>query len=87
MTDYESFKFKSRLSNNTNNDGTVNVEILVPVKYLSNFWKSVKMPQINCEITLDLIWSAICAICEEKSVTISAMTDAKLYISEVTLSI
>ena len=45
------------------------------------------MPQINCQITLDLIWTAICAICEEKFVTISAMTDAKLYVSEVTLSI
>ena len=45
------------------------------------------MPQINCQITLDLIWTAICAICEEKSVTTSAMTDAKLYVSEVTLSI
>ena len=45
------------------------------------------MPQINCQITLDLIWTAICAICEEKSVTISVMTDAKLYVSEVTLSI
>ena len=35
------------------------VEIIVPLKYLNNFWRSFKMPQINYEINLILIWSEI----------------------------
>ena len=30
---------------------------MVPFKYLSNFWVTLKMPLINCEIILDLNWS------------------------------
>ena len=33
-----------------------NVEIMVSLKYLSNFWKTIEMPLINCEINLDLNW-------------------------------
>ena len=43
MTDSQSFKFKSRLTSNTNNVGIANVEIAVPLKYFSNF---------KCEINL-----------------------------------
>ena len=38
ISDSKSFKFKSRFTNNTNNNGTLYVEIGVPLKYLSNFW-------------------------------------------------
>ena len=41
-TDSESFKFKSRLTDNTNNAGIVNVEVAVSSKYLSNFWRTLK---------------------------------------------
>ena len=30
---------------------------MVPLKYLSEFWRTLEMPQINCKINLDLNWS------------------------------
>ena len=40
MTDPRSFEFKSRFLNNTDNTGTVNVEIAAPLRYLSKFWRN-----------------------------------------------
>ena len=37
--------------------GKKEVEIAVPLKYLSNFWRALKMPLINCEVSLILTWS------------------------------
>ena len=37
--------------------GTNTVEIMVPLKCLSNFWRTIEMPLINCEINLILTWS------------------------------
>ena len=34
-----------------------NIKTVVPLKYLSNFWKSLDMPLINCEVSLTLTWS------------------------------
>ena len=51
-----SFKFKSRFLNNTNNAGTVNVEIALPLKYLRNFCRTLEMLLINHEISLILFW-------------------------------
>ena len=39
------------------NGNTKNVEILVPLKYFSNFWKNLEIRLINCEISLHLTWS------------------------------
>ena len=51
------------------------VKIAVPVKYLSNFWRTVEMFLINCESNLILTWSADCVI--------SSVTEAtKLEITE-----
>ena len=33
------------------------VEIMVPLKYLSNFWKILEISLINCEMTLQLTYS------------------------------
>ena len=41
-------------------DGAKNVEVIVPWKYLSNFWGSLEMPLIYCEISHDLSWSEKC---------------------------
>ena len=57
-----SFNLKVKLTGQTGNIGTKNVEILLPLKYLSNFWRSLEMPLINCQITLDLNWSENCVI-------------------------
>ena len=83
----ESKSFKSSITDNTNNTGIGNVKIVVPLKYLSNFWRTVEMPLINCEVKLDLNWSENCVICEANRTTTFAMTSAKRYIPVVTLSI
>ena len=49
-------------NNNGNIAGKVDVEIMVPLTYLSNFWRILEMPLINCEIELLLIWPAGCVI-------------------------
>ena len=58
--DSASFVFKQKITDSTRNDGTKNIEIMVPLKYLSNFWRSLEMPLINCEINLVLIRSGNC---------------------------
>ena len=86
ITDFESFKFRSRPKNNTVNASTVNVKIAVSLKYLSNFWRTLEMLLINCELTLHLTWSANCIIYKMDRITTLARTDTKLYVSYITLS-
>ena len=50
-------KFKSRFKNNTNDAGIAKLKTVVPLKYLSNFWRAFEMPRINCEINPMLNWS------------------------------
>ena len=61
---------------------------MVPLKYLSNFWRSPEMPLINCEINLILTWSANCVIVStdvaNQGATFS-MTLTKLYVPLLTL--
>ena len=57
-----SFKFEQKVTATKSADGTKNVKILVPLKYLSNFWRALEMPLINCEINLTLTWSEKCII-------------------------
>ena len=83
----EQFKSKSRLINNTGSAGTLKGEIVVPLKYLINFCRTLEMALINCEITLDLTWSANCVICEEDRAITFAISDTKLYVPLVTLTI
>ena len=57
LADSESFKSKVKITGKTLNDGnSKNFEIIVPLKYLRNFWRTLEMP-INCEINLILTWS------------------------------
>ena len=35
---------------------------MVPLRYLSNFWRTLEMPLINCEVNLILTWSSTCVI-------------------------
>ena len=59
----DSFSFKTKITGQTDNNGRIdNVEIMVPLKYLSNFWRTLEMPLINCEVNLILTWSADCVI-------------------------
>ena len=58
----DSCNFKAKNSCQTNDDEIINVEIMVPLKYLSNFWRTLEIPLINCEVELILMWSAGCVI-------------------------
>ena len=60
-----SFKFKSSFFKplrDADNGVFKNVKIAVPLKYLSNFWRSVEMPLINCKIHLELNWTKDCVM-------------------------
>ena len=54
-----SFKYKAKLLGDpTVADGIkrLNVKIVVPLKHLSNFFRSLEMPLIDCKIKLNLTW-------------------------------
>ena len=87
MTQSESFKSKKKIIGKTPADGhTKNVETIVSLKYLSNFWRTLEMPLINCEFNLILTWSKDCVITNSVGAGKFAITDTKLYVSVVTLS-
>ena len=45
--------FKSKIIGKTNDDGDIeNIEIIVPLEYLSNFWRTLEMSLINCEVEI-----------------------------------
>ena len=58
----DSFNFKEKITCQTGNDGTKDVEIVVPLKFLSNFWATLEMPLINCKTSLILSKSLNCVI-------------------------
>ena len=59
----DSFNFKTKITGQTDNNGRIdNVEIMVPLKYLTNFRRTLEMPLVNCEVNLILTWSAHCVI-------------------------
>ena len=82
-----SFKYKSSLIENRNG-----AKIAVPLKYLSNFWRSLEMLLINCKVELSLVWNENCMAWNENCMLSSEernsvfATDAKLYVPIVTLS-
>ena len=85
----DSFKFKAKITAQTGNNGTKNIEIMVPLKYLSNFWRTLEMPLINCEVNFTLRWSSTCVIIASNIPNQNAtfaITDTKLYVPVVTLS-
>ena len=51
------FKFRLQITGKSGKGGTKYVEIMVPLEYLGNFWRTVQTPLINCEISLQLICS------------------------------
>ena len=60
-----SFKYKVELLGNPVLDGNIakrSVKVVVPLKYLSNFFRSLEMPLINCKIKLNLTWKKECII-------------------------
>ena len=50
----DSFNFKTKITFKTNDDGIINVKIMIPLKYLSNFWRTLEILLINCEVEIIL---------------------------------
>ena len=113
-TNSESFKYKTSITGNTynvgageddydaNKVGKNETEIVVPLKHLSNFWRTLNIPLINCEIELILTWSKNCVLADmtvrdagnnnDPPAIVAPtglefqITDTKLYVPVVTLS-
>ena len=79
----ESFKSKLKTPAAGNEK---DVEIMVPLKYLSNIWRTLGVPLINCEVNLLLSWSSTCVITNSTIVGTFKITDTKLYVPVVTSS-
>ena len=87
LTDSESFKSKTKITEKTPaDDNSKDVKIIVPLIYLRNFWRTLKMPLISYEVNLILTWSSACVITNSTSAETFEISDTKLYVSVVTLS-
>ena len=63
ITNSESFKYKTSITGKIgNNENTKEVEFSVPLKHLSNFWRTLDMTLINCVVFLTLICSKNCVL-------------------------
>ena len=84
---------------NVNKNGTQEVELAIPLKYLGNFWRALNIPLISCEVSLELKWEKNCVITSLEQRDIGGgnrdnaptgatvcITDCKLYVPAVTLS-
>ena len=88
-----SFKYKIKLLGNIDHlaadaarVGRLNVKVVVPLKYLSNFFRSLEMPLINCKIKLNLTWKKECVLSTDADEAVFIINDTKLYVPVVTLS-
>ena len=63
-SDSESFKYKTSIVGKTleDNDPLTNAKVVIPLKHLTNFWRSLNIPLINCEVELFLTWSKNCLL-------------------------
>ena len=87
LANSKSFKSKVKITGKIPAaDNTKDVEIIVPLKYLSNFWRTLEIPLINCEVNLILTWSKDCVITNSTGEGKFAITETKLYVPVVTLS-
>ena len=96
----ESFKYKTSIVRKTPEDKNLltNAKVVLPLKHLSNFWRALNIPFINCEAELILTWSKNCVLADmavdadanpaivAPSGAIFKVTDTKLYVPVVTLS-
>ena len=92
-----SFKYKVDLLGNpavANNVARRNVKVVVPLKYLSNFFRSLEMPLINYKIKLNLTWKKECVLSTDAAAAaanplnnaVFIINDTRLYVPVVTLS-
>ena len=91
--DSSSFKYKikllgnvTRVAGNAAGVKRLNVKTVVPLKYLSNFFRSLEMPLINCKIKLNLTWKKKCVLSAGDGYAVFINNDTKMYVPVVTLS-
>ena len=82
----EPFKSRIKITGKTPDLGnTKDVEIIVPLKYLNNFWRTLEMQLINCEVNLILTSSKDCVFTNSTGAEKFKITETKLYVPVVTL--
>ena len=78
----ESFDYKANFMENgvTHNNLTKNdVKVVVPLKHLSNFWRSLNIPLINCEVELVLTWFKNCVLLDKSAREANYAVDPNIY--------
>ena len=90
-----SFKYKVNLlgkipqidgAGNVVGVGRLNIKIAAPLKYLSNFFRSLEMRLINFKIKLNLTWKKECVLSTADDEAVFIINDTKMYVPVVTLS-
>ena len=85
-----SLVYISKLMNGTGDNNVNNVKLVLPLKYVGSFFRSLEMPLVNCKIDLELTWHKDCMISSVNAaagqVVSFMITNAKLYVPVVTLS-
>ena len=84
-----SFKYKISLLGNPVFDDNLtkrSVKVIIPLKYLSNFFRSLEMSLINCKIKLNLTWKKECELSTDNGNAVFIINDTKMYAPVVTLS-
>ena len=80
-----SLVYKSKLNKRTDNNNVNNVKLVVPLKYVSNFFISLEIPLVNCKIDLELTWHKDCMISSVNAaagqVVSFMITNIKLYVT------
>ena len=88
----QSFKYEVALLGktadavNNANSSVKDAKIVVQLKYLSNFWRSLEMPVINCKVFLELNWIEDCIFSGDGNSAKFSIADTKLHVPIVTLS-
>ena len=80
------FNFKEKITAQSADNGTKNIEIMVPLKYFSNFWKNTEMPLISFKVSVILTWPANYVIVSTSATNHDSISDIKLYVTIETLS-
>ena len=57
LTTVHCLNLNKKITDETENGGVKSVEIMVTLKYLTDFWITLEMPFINCQINFILTWS------------------------------
>ena len=84
-----SFKYKVNLLGNprvADNIAKLSVKVVVPLKYLSNFFRSLEMPLINCKIKLNLTLKKECVLSNQVGAAVFIINYTKMYVPVITLS-